>query len=96
MAELKLKRETEARKPTRKKRQAVTRSLYRNDDSDDDGLDQEGEEDDFACIYCNDLYSRSKPDKKHIEAKIVSRIAGKPDNKAIRFNPICINETKLL
>ncbi|KAL3287345.1 hypothetical protein HHI36_001819 [Cryptolaemus montrouzieri] len=59
MAELKLKRETEAKK--RKRRQAVNRSLYMNDDSDEDGLDQDGEEDDCACIYCNDLYSGSKP-----------------------------------
>ncbi|KAL3266686.1 hypothetical protein HHI36_010848, partial [Cryptolaemus montrouzieri] len=61
MAVLKLKRETEAKKPTRKRRQAVTRSLYRNHDSAEDGLDQECEEDDCACIYCNDLYSRLKP-----------------------------------
>ncbi|KAL3275139.1 hypothetical protein HHI36_019908 [Cryptolaemus montrouzieri] len=48
MAELKLKRETEAKKPTCKRRQADTRSLYMNDDSDEDGLHQEGEEGDCA------------------------------------------------
>ncbi|KAL3266482.1 hypothetical protein HHI36_010652, partial [Cryptolaemus montrouzieri] len=56
MSELNLKRKTEAKKRTLKRRQAVTRSLYMNDDLDEDGLDQEGEEDDSACIY-----SRSKP-----------------------------------
>ncbi|CAH1988951.1 unnamed protein product [Acanthoscelides obtectus] len=61
MAELKYKREIAAEKPTRKRKQAVTKSLYIDDDSDEERSDQEDEEDDCACIYCNDLYSRSKP-----------------------------------
>ncbi|CAH2087003.1 unnamed protein product [Euphydryas editha] len=61
MAELKYKREIAAEKPSHKRKQAVTKSLYIDDDSDEERSDQEDEEDDCACIYCNDLYSRSKP-----------------------------------
>lgn len=61
MAELKYKREIAAEKPARKRKQAVTKSLYIDDDSDEERSNQEDEEDDCACIYCNDLYSRSKP-----------------------------------
>lgn len=74
MVELKLKRaETEAKKPTRKRIQAITKSLYVNEDSDEDGLDQEVEEDDCACIYCNDLYSRSKPGEGWLRCMKCSR-----------------------
>ncbi|KAL3290320.1 hypothetical protein HHI36_023664 [Cryptolaemus montrouzieri] len=62
MVELKLNETLKLKKPTRKRRQAVTRSHYMNEDSDEYGLDQEGEEEDCAWIYYNDLYSRAKPD----------------------------------
>ncbi|KAL3275349.1 hypothetical protein HHI36_020116, partial [Cryptolaemus montrouzieri] len=53
MAELKLKRETEA-----KRRQAITRSLYINDDLNEDDLDQEGKKDNsIVPIYTATLFT---------------------------------------
>ncbi|KAL3278071.1 hypothetical protein HHI36_013415, partial [Cryptolaemus montrouzieri] len=68
MAELKLKRKTKAEIPTRKRRQAVTRSLHMNDDSDEHGLDQEGEKDDCVCIL-----QRSKPGEGWLRCMRCSR-----------------------
>ncbi|KAK9882792.1 hypothetical protein WA026_023306 [Henosepilachna vigintioctopunctata] len=60
MKEIKAKNEPKA--PSKKKRRKVTKTIFQEDSEEENlpNYDQDDEED-CACIYCNDLYSRSKP-----------------------------------
>lgn len=60
MKEIKAKNEPKA--PSEKKRRKVTKTIFQ-EDSEEENLPNyaQDDEEDCACIYCNDLYSRSKP-----------------------------------
>lgn len=57
-----IKSKNEPKAPQKKKRRTVTKALF-EDDSDIENVSSnfQDDEDDCPCIYCNDLFSRSKP-----------------------------------
>lgn len=62
-----LKLQEEQRKLDRKAREAAkTKILIDDDDSNDDALQclVSDDEDDASCLYCNEVYSRSKSREK--------------------------------
>ncbi|KAM3963977.1 uncharacterized protein ACR2FA_002014 [Aphomia sociella] len=60
MLEIKSKNEPKA-PATKKKRKATKKLFEENDEEEDFPSIFHDDEEDCACIYCNDLYSRSKP-----------------------------------